>query len=264
MHDSRHAFLSGWDALFILLGLHFIETLVGAVVDDYGPRLGLGETGMSVLTLLLASTVLFTLAMRFTRTGFAELLHASPAPPAAALALVPAVLALVPVLALGVTGVTDWLIAQVPLAAWEEELFASMSSDTVSAILLVCLFAPVVEEMLFRGLILRGFLARYAQWPAILASAVLFGASHLNIYQFMVGLMIGIPLGWLYARTRSLIPCIALHAGYNISVTWLDLQGAADAPVAWWEGSFAAWGVALALAALSGAALVRMLQPARA
>jgi len=250
--------------VFVLLGLHFIETLVGAAVDDYGPRLGLDETGMSVLTLLLASAVLFTLAMRFTRTGCRELFHASAAPPAAALALVPAVLALVPALVLVVTGATDWLATQVPLAAWEEELFASMGSDTLPALLLVCVLAPVVEEMLFRGLILRGFLARYAQWPAILASALLFGASHLNIYQFAVGLMIGIPLGWLYARTRSLIPCIALHAGYNVAVTWLDAQGAMDAPVAWWDGSLAAWGMAAALAAIAGAALARMLRPAPA
>ena len=31
-------------------------------------------------------------------------------------------------------------------------------------------------------------------------------------------------LGWLYERTRSLIPCIALHAAYNACVTWLDMQ----------------------------------------
>lgn len=260
-----HAFLSGWDALFILIGLHVTETLIGSVAHDLRGRLGLDEAGLSALTLLLASAVVFTVAMRFTRTSYAELFHASPASPAAtaAVLLVP-VLALVPALVLAVTSLTDLLVQLAPLSRWEEDLFASMEPDSVAAVVLVCVLAPVLEEMLFRGLILRGFLARYGRWHAILGSAVLFGAAHLNIYQFVVGLMIGIPLGWLYERTRSLIPCIALHAAYNVSVTWLDVQAVGGAPGNWWDDTLAAWTLSLALAAVSAALLVRLLQPARA
>ncbi len=265
MKPARHVFLSGWDALFILLGLHLAEALVGSLLYDFRGRLGLDGAALSALTLLLASGIVFTFAMRFTRTGYPELFHASSASLAAtAMLLLPAVFALVPMLVLVATGLTDWLVAIAPLSRWEEELFAGMAPDSVAAVVMVCVLAPVLEEMLFRGLILRGFLARYPRWPAILLSALLFGAAHLNIYQFVVGIVIGVPLGWLYERTRSLLPCIALHAAYNLAVTWLELRERAAPPDAGWNPPFIAWGVALALGACGALWLARVLQPARA
>ena len=50
----------------------------------------------------------------------------------------------------------------------------------------------VLEEMLFRGVTLRGFLRRYSRTFAIRWSAALFGIAHLNLYQFMTALAIGI------------------------------------------------------------------------
>jgi membrane protease YdiL (CAAX protease family) len=73
--------------------------------------------------------------------------------------------------------------------------------------------------MLFRGVILRGFLRRYSRTFAILWSAALFGIAHLNLYQFMTAFAIGVVGGWLYERCRSLWPCILLHATYNSFVT---------------------------------------------
>ena len=61
----NHAFLSGWDALFLLVGLHLTESLVGSVLQEL---LQVDETALSALTLLLASAIVFTLAMRFTRS----------------------------------------------------------------------------------------------------------------------------------------------------------------------------------------------------
>lgn len=262
---SRHAFLSGWDALFILLGLHFAEVLVGAVLHDFRGRLGLDESGRSALTLLLASAVVFTLAMRFTRTGYRELFHASSSSSAVATAalLVVPVIALVPALVLLGSGLTELLVRIAPLSGWEQEMLDQLADDSLAAVVLVCVLAPVLEEMLFRGLILRGFLARYPRWPAILGSALLFGAAHLNLYQFAVCSLGGVLLGWLYERTRSLIPGIALHAAYNAAVTWAEWQQAKAPADPWWDGSLLAWALALGLAGLSGLALARMLRPAR-
>jgi uncharacterized protein len=109
--------------------------------------------------------------------------------------------------------------------------------------------------MLFRGIILRGFLALYPRWQAILGSAILFGAAHLNLYQFFVALVIGSLAGWLFERSRSLLPGIALHAAYNSSLTLITAaQGAVDAGP---EGdpSASSWALAVAAAALAAWAL---------
>src|SRR6185312_16905981 len=54
------------------------------------------------------------------------------------------------------------------------------------------LAAPVLEEYLFRGLILRGLLAHGPRIQAILFSAILFGIVHANLRQFVIGLVLGL------------------------------------------------------------------------
>lgn len=62
---------------------------------------------------------------------------------------------------------------------------------------------------------MRSFLGQYPKWAAILASAGMFGFAHMNTYQYVGAVIIGVFLGWLYERTKSLLPCIGLHAAYS-------------------------------------------------
>jgi len=78
------------------------------------------------------------------------------------------------------------------------------------------LLAPVLEEILFRGVILSGLLNRYRAGTAIGLSALLFGLAHLNPLQFLGGLLLGVLFGWIYYHTRSLLLVIALHAVNNL------------------------------------------------
>ncbi len=95
------------------------------------------------------------------------------------------------------------------------ELFGDLLGPDLLSFLSVAVVAPVAEELLFRGLILQGFLARYRLGFAIAASAVIFALFHLNPYQYFTAFVAGIILGWLFLRTRSLWTCIAAHAFYN-------------------------------------------------
>jgi membrane protease YdiL (CAAX protease family) len=74
--------------------------------------------------------------------------------------------------------------------------------------------APVVEELIFRGL---GFalLEPYGKWAAILGTGVLFGMWHGLLIALPVLAGFGIILGWLRWSTQSVYPCIALHAIFN-------------------------------------------------
>jgi hypothetical protein len=83
------------------------------------------------------------------------------------------------------------------------------------SLLALVVVAPVGEELLFRGLILNGFLSRYSVRKAIVASALLFGAFHLNPWQFVGATLAGLLFGWWYVQTRSLIPCIVGHSLFN-------------------------------------------------
>jgi membrane protease YdiL (CAAX protease family) len=87
--------------------------------------------------------------------------------------------------------------------------------DIVGTVLLTLLVAPVVEEMIFRGVILRGFLQRFKTPLALLLSSLLFAVFHHNPAQFIGPLLVGIMLGAAYVRTRSIIPCVFGHVLTN-------------------------------------------------
>ena len=95
-----------------------------------------------------------------------------------------------------------------------ESLVGAQESLWGSIVLLVVI-APLTEELLVRGLILRGFLSHYTARKAIFASAVFFGLIHLNPWQFIGATTWGILFAWWFIQTRSILPCLFGHALVN-------------------------------------------------
>lgn len=91
---------------------------------------------------------------------------------------------------------------------------ASNVGDTVSMFLYACIFAPIGEEVLFRGLILRSF-QPFGKKFAIVASSFLFGIFHANIVQSPYAFAVGLVLGYT-ASEYSLIWAIVLHMFNNL------------------------------------------------
>ena len=85
----------------------------------------------------------------------------------------------------------------------------------------VVVVAPVAEEMFFRGLLLRGYLARYSVTTAIWGSAILFAVFHLNPWQAIIALPLGVAYAWLALRTGSVLPSMLSHAMVNFSTNFL-------------------------------------------
>ena len=83
------------------------------------------------------------------------------------------------------------------------------------SILSLVVVAPLTEELLVRGLILRGFLGQYSARKAILASSIFFGLLHLNPWQFIGATALGILFAWWFIETRSMLSCFLGHAFAN-------------------------------------------------
>lgn len=81
----------------------------------------------------------------------------------------------------------------------------------------ICLLAPIAEEMVFRGAALRKLLEWQPErrWLMIFLSALLFALAHANPAQFIHPLLIGLLLGWMYERTGSIIPGVIYHWANN-------------------------------------------------
>jgi membrane protease YdiL (CAAX protease family) len=87
--------------------------------------------------------------------------------------------------------------------------------------LAVVIIAPVAEELFFRGWMLRGFLSNYSPTKAIWLSAVIFAVFHLNPWQAVAALPLGLIAGWLVWRTGSLAPGMIGHFTLNFTSSYL-------------------------------------------
>lgn len=95
----------------------------------------------------------------------------------------------------------------------------------VLLIFVTCVFAPIVEECVFRGSLLEYF--QFCNWniSGLIISSLIFGFIHVmdtlliggisELGYWFVYTMIGIVLGRSYQRSQSLIVCILIHALNN-------------------------------------------------
>ncbi len=124
-------------------------------------------------------------------------------------------LAWVFMLALGTILPSEWVVEkfQLTMPDTTAQLFEGVMREPMGY-LAIGILGPVAEEMVFRGAVLRSLLKLFpakAHWWPILISAVLFGAVHMNMAQFVHALPIGLLLGWMYYRTGSIIPGLLFH-----------------------------------------------------
>lgn len=125
------------------------------------------------------------------------------------------VLVWVVLLTLGTILPSEWLLERMEINMPETtvKLFESIMGEPLGYVA-IGILAPLVEELVFRGAILRtllGMFDRRWHWVPITISALIFGAVHMNIPQFIHAALIGLLLGWMYYRTDSIVPGVAFH-----------------------------------------------------
>ncbi|MBR5273833.1 MAG: CPBP family intramembrane metalloprotease [Bacteroidales bacterium] len=97
------------------------------------------------------------------------------------------------------------------------------------ALLSVSVFAPLFEEWLCRGLVLRGLLKHMNPTGAILTSAAFFAVLHMNPWQAIPAFILGILFGYVYYRTGSLKLTMLMHCVNNtFSVLLSRIPGLED------------------------------------
>lgn len=256
MPQPRDTFPNAFEAAFLVACLIATEFLIGAAFYDAKGLLGMEPGDLMSVVVVLANGLLFTVVMQWADLNYGSLFHASRSAASAVMGLLALpILCLVPALTLGNIALGAVVVTLFPMSASDAEMFERMAAGGWISALMTCLIAPLVEEMLFRGIILRSFLRQYPRWPAIGGAALLFGVSHMNIYQCVAASIGGVVMGWLYERTRSLWPSILLHAGYNAALSF-ELGTDVLSPLH--------WAVALMMAATGTVLLRRLLLPRRA
>lgn len=113
--------------------------------------------------------------------------------------------------------VTDSLNAIMPeTPEWFENAMAQIMDAPVWITLIsVSIFAPLFEEWLCRGVILRGLLQKTHPISAILVSAVFFAVLHMNPWQALPAFILGALFGYIYYKTGSLKLTMLMHCVNN-------------------------------------------------
>jgi uncharacterized protein len=266
MTEHHPTYPNAVEALLLIALLMAIELFVAAAVFDANLLAGVNDGDVYGFITVVGNGILFVGLMAYKRISYRALFHPAGHSLTATMMLVTVpILMVVPglvFLAGAANTMVQWLF---PMNVDDVARFEEQMAPGIVPLLFSCVAAPVLEEMLFRGVILRGFLRQYSRTFAILWSATLFGIAHLNLYQMATALVLGIVAGWLYERCRSLWPCILLHAAYNGFVTgYYDwMMGHAETQVAGPGAAFI--GVAFGALILGGLILLKLLgaNPAR-
>lgn len=86
------------------------------------------------------------------------------------------------------------------------------------ALFLTIIVAPVFEEFLFRGLVMNEFLQIMRPWAAITLQGILFGITHMALFQSIFAGVLGVLLGVIYYNTKSIKMSCVFHCVFNLSV----------------------------------------------
>lgn len=131
---------------------------------------------------------------------------------------------LVPVIIIGTLSLIvplTWLSDLIPMPNAFKKMFEGMFTKDAVSIATVSIAAPIMEEVLCRGIILKGLLKNYSPFKAIFISAIFFSVIHLNPWQALPALIGGLYMGWVYYKTQSVIPGIIIHATINFTASML-------------------------------------------
>ncbi len=111
--------------------------------------------------------------------------------------------------------ITEPITIWIEMPQYFKEFIAQIREYPFSSFLAIVIFAPLLEELFCRGIILRGLLYHSTPVKAILWSAFMFGIMHLNPWQAIPAFLMGLLMGWLYWRTNSLWIVIFIHSLNN-------------------------------------------------
>jgi sodium transport system permease protein len=134
---------------------------------------------------------------------------------------------------------------------------------TPLALLLLALSPAIVEELLYRGFALgvlrsTGVAAR----GAIVTSALYFALMHMSVHRFLLTFVLGVLMGFVVYRTRSIFVSMLLHLTYNASLVWgLDYFSRREPPID--PRGILAWVLSVGLL-VTGFLLIRAQDPLRA
>lgn len=197
-----------WQALLLIILLVLILFFLFYIAEGIETALGLivEKINKAVILSALSLLIIIILGTIFTKVPLRDIYYFKKVPVLSYVLLVFATVSSF----LVVSQISTAFYLLFPMPDSVIEIFSEYFQNDIGLAFLMVV-TPVLEELLFRGLILNGFLKRYKPGYAILFSALLFALFHLNPWQMISSFVFGLFLAWLFVKTRSLLFPILAH-----------------------------------------------------
>lgn len=226
-YSFREAIIAIARALLVILVFLFVPTLVSSVVTLIVSALNSGMpkddlaaliTGLTSPIMAVSYVVAIFVFVIFYKIRKTSLISMSGAEPTRASFLIDGML-----LGFGMYGAFQGailLLTKIIPESWfnlqNSQSSSLLGGSMAFAIIYTVLIAPVCEETIFRGLVLTIFDGKLPKWLGILISALVFALIHLpSPIAFIYTLTLGVVLGFVRYRTKSLVPCVLAHIIFN-------------------------------------------------
>ena len=206
-----------WQAVNLIVLYTFLQTLIDFPLALYDYQYGtdwLREPLLKIPVFFATTFIILFLGIRFSGLPYRDIFPLK----SFHWLNIPALLIALVALQFFMNELSLHVDKMLPPPGWFMELFAKIfESDTGiwGGIIRVVVIAPIVEELIFRGLIFSGFQRIYPAFWAIFFSALLFSLFHLNPWQLGPTFLLGLLLGFVRLRTGSLLAAIFTHALHN-------------------------------------------------
>jgi membrane protease YdiL (CAAX protease family) len=223
------------DALLICLAYVGFIVLAQLVCQTFGWDDPEAKLGLLPLLLIVWPLTLW-FALRRSRETLSDVFSRKPFP----VGIIPGLI----FMSLGLFMASGFVSNLVPMPEEIAKALRNFDPNPWSMFLTAVVVAPVAEEILCRGWMLRGFRVHYSERKAIIASAAIFALLHMNPWQAIVAFPTGIFFAWLALRTGSIMPGMIGHAAGNgyvmlvvpaictaLGLTASDLEALQSAPV---------------------------------
>jgi membrane protease YdiL (CAAX protease family) len=199
--------------------VHIVVGLVSLILfpsDQLIDHMGLFSTMVAILMAIGLGAWLF-----LDRNGVRPSIVRDPLTKSALLSIVPIAFAMVGLASLymiGVQVVASYVSMINDSLKQYSDIFAKgavQPFDTVLYYLSIGLFIPVIEEIVFRGIILQEFLSTMKVRSAVILSSIVFGCMHVQPVQIGYAVMCGLILGIVYVYSNSIYMSILVHCVFN-------------------------------------------------
>lgn len=218
LFSSYSYYLPGIGGMFMLLAMFILGSLLGNLVTmglqatlgaDFAKQFG---TVISYPVMFIPPMLYSSVKSRLNSFNTEEVLLDNKVSGGARLAII------VTVATMAAAFITEPVTALLPpMPEWLEKVMDQMleGSPLWATLLSVSVFAPLFEEWLCRGMILRGLLTKMKPATAIVISAAFFAILHMNPWQAIPAFCLGLLFGFVYYKTGSLKLTMLMHCVNN-------------------------------------------------